>query len=151
MPENLVARCGSRNPFAIAAFLNITVLFEELGSIKGYFNKAYGYKFIHVNKNLSEREQTIVAAHELGHAVLHPDHCTPFMRANTYYSINKLEIEANEFAVKLLISDEEIIENLDYTTEQMAAVFGLPPVLTELRMRLFKPPENLKERIGNIT
>ena len=92
-----------------------------------------------------------MAAHELGHAVLHPDHCTPFMRANTYYSINKLEMEANEFAVKILISDEEIIENLDYTTEQMAAIFGLPPVLTELRMRLFKPPENLKERIGNIT
>ena len=153
MPENLVARCDSRNPSCIsAAFRNITVLLRRARQrSREYFNKAYGYKFIHVNKNLSEREQTIVAAHELGHAVLHPDHCTPFMRANTYYSINKLEMEANEFAVKILISDEEIIENLDYTTEQMAAIFGLPPVLTELRMRLFKPPENLKERIGNIT
>ena len=55
MPENLVARCDSRNPFAIAAFLNITVLFEELGSIKGYFNKAYGYKFIHVSRNGNKR------------------------------------------------------------------------------------------------
>ena len=94
MPENLVARCDSRNPFAIAAFLNITVLFEELGSIKGYFNKAYGYKFIHVNKNLSEREQTIVAAHELGHAVLHLDLSSTINGVLTSESTRHFEVDA---------------------------------------------------------
>ena len=42
MLQELLTKYKSRNPFAIANFLNITVLYEELGSIKGYFNNAYG-------------------------------------------------------------------------------------------------------------
>lgn len=128
----------TRDPFVIAENIGIVILKENLGSIKGYYNTVYGFKFIHINKNLSEREEKIVAAHELGHALLHPEHCTPFMRANTYYSINKFEIEANVFAVDLLISDEDIKDNINLTSIQMAALFDLPQVLMELRLKSFK-------------
>ena len=146
MLQELLTKYKSRNPCAIANFLNITILYEELGSIKGYFNKAYGCKFIHINQNLPEKEKRIVAAHELGHAVLHSDCCTPFMRANTYYSINKWEVEANAFCVRLLISDEDIMENLNYTTEQMAVIFGVPVVLMELRLKFFSLPTDFKQK-----
>ena len=58
MLQELLTKYKSRNPFAIANFLNITILYEELGSIKGYFNKAYGCKFIHINQNLPEKENS---------------------------------------------------------------------------------------------
>ena len=33
--------------------------------------------------------------HELGHSVLHPNLSTPFLKENTLYSINKLELQVN--------------------------------------------------------
>ena len=47
--------------------------------------------------------QRTVCAHELGHAVLHTHANTPFLRKNTFFSVDKLEIEANTFAALLLI------------------------------------------------
>ena len=147
MVNRLIATYRTRDPFNLASCLDITVLYEDLGSIKGYYNSISTVvgtlKFIHVNKSISDVEKRIVAAHELGHAVLHPEISTPFMRANTYYSINKFEIEANTFAVNLLISDDEILDNLHFTVDQMAAFFGVPEILMDLRLKSFTFPKNL--------
>lgn len=138
MVNAIFNKFGTRNPLEIASYLDIIILRENLGTIKGFYDVAEGFKFIHINENLSEREREIVAAHELGHALLHGNYSTPFMRASTYYSINKFEIEANTFASELLISDEDIIKNLEYTEAQMAAIFRVPKELMELRMKSFK-------------
>ncbi|MGE7091255.1 ImmA/IrrE family metallo-endopeptidase [Lysinibacillus sp. NPDC048646] len=47
-----------------------------------------------------------MCAHELGHAILHPDENTAFLKKNTLFSTDKIEIEANTFAVELLLPDE---------------------------------------------
>ena len=62
------------------------------------------------NTDLSESEQRFSCAHELGHALLHPDANTPFLTKYTYLSVDKYEIEANKFALKLLIPDELLFE-----------------------------------------
>ena len=79
--------------------------------------------------------KTFTCAHELGHAILHPNASTPFLRANTLYSIDKLEQEANSFATNLLISDEIIYENRHLTISQLSRLLGYEQELIKLRLK----------------
>lgn len=123
------------NPFVIAKYLGIKIIFEELGSVNGYYTKILRQKQIHINQNLSEHMQLFTCAHELGHALLHPNASTPFLRNNTLLSVDKMEIEANKFAIDLLISDEILEENKDFTLDQLSRLFGYHKNLIELRLR----------------
>ncbi len=125
----------TKNPIELAGYLNIQVLFEELGSINGYYNTALRQKFIHINSDLPEFKQRFTAAHELGHALLHPKANTPFLRENTLFSIDKFEKEANLFAVNLLISDEDLKEYQEYGINQLSSIFGIHEKLIELRLK----------------
>lgn len=136
--DNLVKKIinyhSTRNPFEIAENLGIIVLYENLGSINGYYNTAFRQKFIHININLPGYKQRFTAAHELGHALLHPKSNTPFLKERTYLSVDKLEIEANRFAVNLLISNEELKEYNNCTIEQLSHIFCLHEKLIQLRL-----------------
>ncbi|MFA9375559.1 MAG: ImmA/IrrE family metallo-endopeptidase [Lachnotalea sp.] len=132
--ELLIEKHNTRNPFKIAENLHIIVIYEKLGTIHGYYNTAYRQKFIHINESLAEHEQYFTAAHELGHALLHPKANTPFLRKNTLFSINKLEKEANNFAINLLISDEDILSSNCTTTEQLSSFFGYHENLMVLKI-----------------
>ena len=134
-PKQLISKYQTNNPQEIAQELGIIVLFEPLGDINGYYNTAFRQKLIHININLTERKQQFTIAHELGHALLHPKANTPFLREKTLFSINKLEIEANKFAVDLLITDEAIAEVKHLTLDQMANYFGINKNLIELRLK----------------
>lgn len=57
------------------------------------------------NENVPEHLQAFVCAHELGHALLHRNINTPFLSKNTLFSIDKIERQANTFAVELLLPD----------------------------------------------
>lgn len=99
--ERLCKRHHSRNPFELCQALNIIVLYEPLGTVRGYYSKSHRFRVIHINENLSENQQLFTCAHELGHAVLHPNANTPFLREHTLFSVDKLEVQANRFAVCL--------------------------------------------------
>lgn len=133
-PKQLISKYKTNTPQEIAQELGIIILFEPLGEINGYYNTAFRQKFIHINNTLVEAKQKFTIAHELGHALLHPKANTPFLRDNTLFSINKLEIEANTFAVDLLITDEAIAEVKHLTLDQMANYFGINKNLIKLRL-----------------
>ena len=133
--NRLYKKYYTKNPVELAKCLNIKIIFEDLGSINGYYNTAFRQKFIHINSNLEEHNQNFTIAHELGHALLHPKANTPFLRKNTLFSINKLEVEANLFAVTLLISDEDLKEYKDFTISQLSSIFGIHEKLIELRLK----------------
>lgn len=135
LAKQLIKKYATSNPFELAQNLSIIILYEDLGSINGYYNTAYRQKFIHINSELPEHKQRFTAAHELGHALLHPQSNTPFLRENTYFSVNRLEIAANRFAVHLLISDEDLAEYAHYTIDQLTSLFGFPRNLIELRLQ----------------
>ena len=135
-PKQLISKYKTNNPQEIAQELGIIILFEPLGEINGYYNTAFRQKFIHINNTLAESKQKFTIAHELGHALLHPKANTPFLRDNTLFSINKLEIEANKFAVDLLITDEAIAEVKHLTLDQMANYFGINKNLIKLRLKI---------------
>lgn len=98
----LVKKYNTNDPFKLAERLGITIVFEPLGSILGYYSRSHRSKVIHINEASDEQQQLSTCAHELGHAVLHPNENTAFLKANTFYSTDRIETEANMFAVELL-------------------------------------------------
>lgn len=74
-------------------------------------------------------------AHELGHAIMHRRQNCYFIKHKTLLLNSKIEIEANKFAVDLLISDEQLFEYLDYNIEQISIILGYSKKLIELRLK----------------
>lgn len=135
LAQCILKRFGTNNPIEIAKELGIIVLYENLGSIKGYFNIVRKQKFIHINCDLQDHEVKFTAAHELGHALMHAKQSAAFLRQHTYFAINKMEISANLFAVNLLISDSDINECKGHTYNEMASLFGCSEDMIKLRLK----------------
>ena len=130
---------ATTNPFEIARRKNIIVLFEDLGNTLGFYNTYKRFKFIHINNQINETTQQFVCAHELGHAVLHPKANTPFLRNQTFFSVDRLEIEANTFAVELLLTDEMISAYKDtrLSIQEIAEVHGIPGGFARLKTYVY--------------
>ena len=78
-------------------------------------------RYVMISSFLSEEEKMIVAAHELGHIILHRSQLkmAPMQDDTLYNMTDNTEYQANLFAADLLIDDEEIEdmvqnEDLDY-------------------------------------
>ncbi|HDR7350962.1 ImmA/IrrE family metallo-endopeptidase [Bacillus wiedmannii] len=132
----IVKKHSTTNPFEIAKRKNIIVLFEDLGNTLGFYNTYKRFKFIHINNQINEIVQRFVCAHELGHAVLHPKANTPFLRNQTFFSVDRLEIEANTFAVELLLTDEMVsaYEDTQLSIQDIAEIHGVPGGFARLKM-----------------
>jgi Zn-dependent peptidase ImmA (M78 family) len=133
--RQLIKKHKSNDPFQIAKEKNIVILFAELGNTLGFYSSYKRVQFIHLNNQLDEMMQRFVCAHELGHAVLHPKSNTPFLRANTLFSVEKLEVEANTFAVELLLPDDVITQyqGTDLTIYDVAKMYSVPQELVHLK------------------
>lgn len=106
--QKLIKTHGTNDPFRIATQSKIVVLFEELGkNIWGYYTCINRIPSIHINNCLDEFGTKFAIAHEFGHHKLHPGVNTPFLRKNTLFSINKIEREANYFAIKLMVGNNQ--------------------------------------------
>ena len=94
--------------------------------------------FIHLNCELKSNWQRFVCAHELGHSILHPKANTPFLKANTLFSVDRIEREANELAIELLIPDQALYERRSsiMTIHDIAAEYGVPHELVPLKLRI---------------
>lgn len=93
----------TNNPFEIAEYKNIIVNYFPLGNTLGFYFKNARHKVITLNSNNDENLMKFVCAHELGHAILHPDENTPFLHKNTLRSKDKIERQANYWAINLLL------------------------------------------------
>lgn len=132
---NITEKYQTTDPFEIASQKNIIVLFEDLGNTLGFYNTYKRFKFIHINNRIDEVTQRFVCAHELGHAVLHPKANTPFLRNQTFFSVDRLEIEANTFAVELLLTDEMVsaYEDTHLSIQEVAEIHGVPGGFARLK------------------
>ncbi|BBU40726.1 ImmA/IrrE family metallo-endopeptidase [Aeribacillus pallidus] len=133
--EKMIRKHGTNNPFEIASQKGIVLMFESLGKIYGYHHTFHRIQIIHINDELNEPMKRFVCAHELGHAVLHPELSTSFLRKNTLFCMDKIEREANEFAVELLLSDEVLYtsQGTDATIYEAAAAYGIPREVVHLK------------------
>ena len=117
-----------------SSFARRTILYEELEDIRGFYNKCYRQRFIHLNSRLDEKQRIFTLSHEIGHALLHPDANTPFLRGNTFFSINKLEREANIFACELLYPDSMLEEYRELSVYDISKILGIDADIVKYRM-----------------
>ncbi|MFS0822130.1 ImmA/IrrE family metallo-endopeptidase [Bacillus sp. 1P02SD] len=122
----LINKYQTNCPFKLTNHLGIQVLYEPLGNILGYYSKHFRVKVIHINEAANQKKQQFICAHELGHAIMHPDANTPFLKKHTLYLTDRIEVEANAFAIELLLS------NLNYdsiTIAEAVEEYGIPKQL----------------------
>lgn len=131
--EDLCRLYDTRDPFEIARARGILIIFEPLGSIRGYYNVLLRTKFIHINEELDQMERLKVCAHELGHSVLHTASNTIFLRDHTYISVDKMEWEANCFMSMLAYSDDELLELAECPLPHLEKILGIPERLIRWR------------------
>lgn len=133
--ETLIKKYNTTDPFAIANALGIRIVYENLGAIYGYFDVHFRVKKIHLNNSIDESLLPFVCAHELGHSVLHPDLNTPFLSKYTLFSIDKIERQANTFAVELLLSDDILTEYSSINFFTLSKNMGIPNGLEFLKFK----------------
>ncbi len=134
--QELINQYGTNNPFKIAAAKKIFVIEKDLHpDILGFYKYIRRNQFIFLNSNLGIFSKLFTCSHELAHAVLHPRVNTPFLRANTFFSVDKIEVQANTFAVELLLLDEYIQEykNTSLSINEIAEIHGVPQELVHLK------------------
>jgi Zn-dependent peptidase ImmA (M78 family) len=142
--EKLTKKYKTNNPFEIAEAMNINVYQRDLhNEIMGFYKYIRRNKFIFINSNLDSYNQVFTCAHELGHSQLHPRINTPFLRSKTFLSVDKIEQEANRFAVELLLPDECIYDyvSTNITIKEIAATYGIPEQICHLK--------NFTQLLGN--
>lgn len=128
-----IKKFETSDPFQIAKDLHIELAIGDIGSRLGCYMYMKRHKCIFLNENLSESELRFVMAHELGHAILHPRQNCYFIRNRTFLSTDRIEVEANTFAIELLVPDTEIIENPDLTIGQLARMTGYGEEILKLK------------------
>ncbi len=113
--KKLTSKYSTTNPRVLADCLGIFVVGTSFeGRISGALITDKGKRLIGINSNLPYPIQQAVLAHELGHAVLHPEYDYHFLTDYTHFCAGKLEAEANIFAKELLIGSEfKIDEHCD--------------------------------------
>ncbi|KOP70992.1 ImmA/IrrE family metallo-endopeptidase [Cytobacillus solani] len=124
------------DPFELASLKKIHIIPWDLHEeILGFYKYDKRNKYIFINNNLDNEMQKYICAHELGHAILHPRVNTPFLRKNTLFSLDKIEVEADIFAVEILIPDELLYENMNNTTTiyEASAAYGVPSEIIHLK------------------
>lgn len=133
--KRLCRKYKTRSPYELVQSLGIILQYgEKMDNVRGFYLYANRIKLICLGNNLPYHIERFVLSHEIGHAVMHRKSSAPFLQS-TFFSIDKLEIEANKFAAELVISDETIMEHPDYTINQWAMFYGLPEEIIQLRFK----------------
>ena len=120
--QKLIRKYKTRDPFKIMD--NMHVIVGESSSfqkLKGFCFMSCKTIYVQISSFLSEEEKQIVAAHELGHIILHRTQLkmAPMKNDTLYNMQDNTEYQANLFAADLLLSDADIAdmahnEDLDY-------------------------------------
>ena len=129
----LAKKYNSRNPFEIIKNLNVILVYYPLKDVRGFYQFFQRNNIIYIDENLSENEQIMVCAHELGHMILHKNSNALFMDTRTHFVTTKYENEANTFAAELLIPDSIILDNPGMTKSQIARLSGYNEKIMEFK------------------
>ena len=136
--DELARRFQTRNPFEIIRGLNVILVFAPLIGTRAFYQYFQRNNIIYIDENLSRHEQMFECAHEMGHMFLHKKANAIFMDTRTSFNTNKYEMEADTFAMNLLISDATIKEHKECNAEQLSRLLGYEKRLIDLRLKSFE-------------
>lgn len=110
MAEKIISHHNTNDPFEIAEIYDIKIFRESLPPhIGGFYTRIFEHAYVVVNADKPHVWQKAIAAHELGHALLHNEEHT-FLAMNDHVTQSKVEKEANQFAAALLLNNEKPME-----------------------------------------
>lgn len=124
--RRLIKKHGTNNPLTIAKERNVIVHYCDMHSTLGYYVRYHRIQNIIIKSDLTDEMQRFVCAHELGHSILHTDINVPKLKAYTLFSTDKIERQANTFAVELLLPNSLLEEYTDCSIFQIAHGIGIP-------------------------
>lgn len=132
-------RFETSDPFRIIKSLGIELMYDETFSkLKGFYTIINRQAYIVINGNLSDDKTRIIAAHELGHHVLHKKKASKkIMHEYGLYDMTvRTEYEANCFAAELLIDTEDIVQLIkdEYNMEQISALLHVDVDLVGIKL-----------------
>lgn len=134
--ENLISdirnKHGTVDPFILAERLGIIITRSSLGKCHGYYLSVMGVKIIRLNSDDSESVNRYTLAHELGHYYLHAD-ANFFALRDSLFASGWQERQADKFAINLLLTNEMLLENPQYTIDNWASILGIDREIVELR------------------
>lgn len=132
--KSLHKKYKTLDPYEIADAMGIIIHYMDLGSTRGFCYTSRRIRQIFLNSTMPDWMKRFVLAHEIGHLVMHPNHNAPFLQS-TFFSMDRYELEANKFAVDLIITDGDLEVMYEYSIDSLAAHYGLPREVIELRFK----------------
>ena len=132
--EQIVRKYRTRDPFEMIKGMNVIFVYYPLEGVHGFYQYFQRNNIIYLDERLSKNEQRFVLAHELGHMFLHKKANAIFMDTRTQFNTDKFELEANTFAIDLLLPDPLLEEYKEFTVEQISRLTGYHQRLIELRI-----------------
>ena len=108
-------RIGSSDPYELLDYMGVILKRSDAyprDGLRGYCAIINRSKYVVINRKQPEEEQRVVAGHESGHLVRHPQELkTGAMRDFDVYNVTgRLELEANFFAADFLIDDDAVLD-----------------------------------------
>ena len=121
----LIAKYDDADPFSLLQAMGVKTFLLPMEGINGIYKTIHEIPMVFINNNLSEDEIRFVAAHELGHVVLHGELNRFFMDRYTLMRSSIYEQQADLFAVCLLHPfPEDVIDDGD-NIERLAHKLGV--------------------------
>lgn len=133
--RKLVGKYKTRNPFEMIKGMNAILVLCPLKGVRGFYQYFQRNNIIYIDEVLSDSDKVFVLAHEIGHMLLHKKSNAIFMDTRTQFKTTRYELEADKFAMELLVSDEFLEENRCYTIDQLSRMTGYHRKLIELRLQ----------------
>ncbi len=130
---------GSHDPVRIAEYAGIQIAILPLGEIAGNYILVNRKRWIFINETIPKESPLfrVVAAHELGHALLHRRENCAFIKSRTLLLTSGIEREANLFAARLLITNDMLTDYAGYTQDHFCECTGYPQELIKLRLKSY--------------
>lgn len=127
LAEEIYKKYGTADPFSLCDELSInTFRLKMPDRTNGLYYHIKGKKIILINDALSPAKARFTAAHELGHALLHPDSNSFFLKSKTAFEIGRFERQADFFAVCLLVSPfDERADFSEISPEALSSLTGI--------------------------
>ena len=134
--ERLVKKHRTRDPFKMIQGMNAILVYYPLDDgVRGFYQYFKRNNIIYIDERLSRHDQAFVLAHEIGHMTMHRTANAIFMDTRTQFNTRKYEIQANKFAIELLIPNEVVLENWQLTVSQFSRLTGYSEDLIRLRLQ----------------
>ena len=138
LTDSLVRKYRTRDPFEIIRGMNVILIFAPLVDTRAFYQYFQRNNIIYIDDSLSRHEQAFECAHEMGHMLMHKKMNTIFMDTRTGFNTDRIENEADAFAMNLLIGDDVMFEYGGYTVGEISRILGYEERLIGLRMRYEK-------------